>query len=164
MKMFIWCILFILFTSCNTIKQLSGHTFYYKSKNRKLELAFKNDSLCEIKNTFYCEDIDLAIRNINFLCKYKRIGRTIYLSNLKPNKMNKDITYYIPPQNSIPCYFLNDNNRKGKNIQFIGPDYSTPYEQYGVIPNVSEDTLYIVKNKIVYYKNNGRKSIGFIFR
>lgn len=165
MRMLVCSLLWaFLFNSCSTIKYLEERSYSYKSKNRKLEVIFRKDSVCEIKNIFYCEDIDPAIKNISFLCKYKRKGNSIYLHNLNPDIENKDMIFYLPPQNSIPCYFLNKEHRKNKENKYIGPDYMTPYEKYGVIPNITNDTLYIIKNKIVYYKSDGRRSIGFVFQ
>ncbi len=97
-------------------------------------------------------------------CKIYR-GKTyiseIYIKNLEP-KYDNGIHIEIPPQNCKVCDFLSESK---KEIPFrIGPRYITDYEKYGRVPNVTTDTLRIVRNKIFYYKKKDREGIGFIFK
>jgi hypothetical protein len=154
----------LILIACNATKELGCKAFKYKSKKRSLELIFDNDSICRLKNTFYCTDIDLNIRELTTVCRYKRINDTLYLQNIncKKDSCNYDLTVSIPPQQSKQCPFLNENERK-RGMSF-GPNYSTDYQKYGLVPNIDIDTLYVVKNKIILYKQDMKTSIGFIFK
>lgn len=152
---------FLVTLSCNTALKLEGNRFIYKSKKRRLQFTFKNDSLCILKNVFYCPDIDPAFKVINIDCSYIKKGDTVFLKNLNP-KQAGDLYLYIPPQKSNCCKFLNKENRQ--RTFSIGPNYHTDYEEYGLVPNITNDTLFIVKKKIYFFKRNQRESIGFIFK
>ena len=166
MKTTIILLVFILLTalSCNTSKELAGKSFKYNSKKRTLELIFDNDSLCKLKNTFYCKDIDINIKELTIFCKYKRINDTLYLINIncKQDTCKYDLIVPIPPQHCKQCSFLNEEHRTHP-ITY-GPNYSSDYQKYGLIPNIDIDTLYLVKNKILLYKHDSKMSIGFVFR
>ena len=154
----------ILGLSCNNIKKVTGHSFEYISKNRKLELIFDSNSNCELRNTFNCRDLPPNVRKISINCTYKQMHDTICLKNIACNNdplCKKTLTIEIPPQINQSCFFLSDESRKKKFI--IGPNYESDYEKYGMIPNIGLDTLYIVKNKIVLYKKDSSGSVGFIF-
>jgi len=131
----------------NTILELSGNTFTYKSKRRKLELKFVNDSICTLANIFNCPDIEAEYKIIVQKCKYTKKGDDIYLINQELRFGDKSYIE-IPPQISSICDFLNEKNRK--HTFYIGPNYATNFEKYGVIPNIAIDTLRIMQNKIIY--------------
>jgi hypothetical protein len=154
-------ILFFIISSCSKVSKLSGNKYGYKSKQRTLELIFVDNSDCILRNTFRCPDIDEKYRVINIECNYTQKGDTIFLSNKNLNYQN-DIYIEIPPQNSNKCEFLHEKNREKKFT--IGASYATDYEKYGIVPNITSDTLYIYKNKIVFYKKDKNRSVGFIFR
>lgn len=155
---------FFVIASCSVTKNLGGRTFNYKSKKRTLQLIFDNDSICRLKNTFHCNDIDLDIKELITTCKYKRVNDRIYLTNIdcKSDSCEYDLIINIPIQNSKECDFLNKEYRTHKNT--IGPNYTTEFKKYGSIPQIDIDTLYIQKNKILLYKQKGKESIGFIFK
>ena len=155
---------FFVFMSCSVTRDLGGKSFIYKSKKRTLQLIFDNDSICRLKNTFHCKDIDVNVRELTIICRYKRVDDKIYLRNIncKNDSCIYDITLYVPPQESIQCDFLNEEKRKNK--IFFGPNYTTEYQNYGLVPNIDIDTLYVQKNKIVLYKQNENASIGFVFK
>lgn len=163
-KGIIWIVLALLISSCNITKVLSGKTFEYKSKNRKLQIVFNNDSICQLKNVFLCNDIDFKFKEITITCNYKRDHDTLYLKNIncKDANCSYDLTIYIPPQESQKCSFLSEKNRKTTN--FVGPSYVSEYQKYGLVPNIDIDTLYIIKNKILLYKYNEIMSIGYYFK
>ncbi len=153
--------LFLIISSCGIISKLSGNKYAYKSKQRTLELIFVDDSSCILRNTFHCSDIEEKYRVINIECNYTQNGDTIFLTNKNLN--SHDGRYIeIPPQNSNKCEFLNEKSRQKRFT--IGASYATDYEKYGIVPNITSDTLYIVKNKIVFYRKVENRSIGFIFK
>lgn len=154
-------ILFFIISSCNTVSNLSGNKYTYKSKLRTLELMFIDESTCILKNTFHCSDIEEKYRIINIECNYTKKGDTIYINNKNPN-YNNSLYIEIPPQNSNKCEFLNEKSREKKFS--IGASYATDYEKYGIVPNITIDTLYIIKNKFVLYKKGESRSVGFIFK
>ncbi len=154
-------IFFFIISSCGTISKLSGNKYTYKSKQRTLELAFIDKSTCVLKNIFHCPDIDEEYKIISIECNYIQKGDTIFLNN-KDSKNKNSLYIEIPPQKSDKCEFLNEKSREK---QFsIGPNYASDYEKYGIIPNITTDTLYIIKNKIVLYKKGKNRTIGFIFK
>ncbi len=147
--------------SCGSIKELPNNEYTYKSKNRTLELHFTDDKTCILKNTFECSDIDPNFKNITIECNYTRKGDTIFL-NRKGSNYDTSLYIDIPPQESNECSYLSKKSRE-RNSK-VSPTYATDYEKYGLVPNVVQDTLYIVKNKIVYFKKNKNQSIGFVFK
>lgn len=157
-------IIVLSFISCSISKELGGKSYSYKSKKRTLQLFFDNDSICRLKNTFHCHDIDPEIKEIVITCKYERVKDTIYLRNLdaESNDYENSLTFDIPVQNSRSCAFLNKESRKRKIS--IGPSYTTEYQKYGLVPRIDIDTLYIQKNKIILYKQAASKSVLFIFK
>jgi len=154
-------ILFFIISSCSTVSKLRGNKYTYKSKQRILELIFTDQTTCVLKNTFHCPDIEEKYRIISTECNYTQKGDTIFLCNKNLNYHN-GLYIEIPPQNSEKCEFLNEKSREKKFT--IGPNYATDYEKYGVVPNITTDTLYIIKNKIVLFKKSENRSIGFIFK
>lgn len=153
--------LVFIVVSCASIKELPNNKFVYKSKSRTLEVYFKDSTTCILKNTFECPDVDPNFKNITIDCNYLRKGDTIFLSNKKPNN-NESLYLDIPPQESNKCDFLNKEKRE--RVFSIGPSYATDYDKYGLVPNINQDTLYIVKNKVVLFKKNKIQSIGFVFK
>ena len=158
-------VLFILITficGCQTsMVNLSKTKFTYESKNRTLELYFKDDNNCLLTNTFHCPDIDERYKIIQMEFDYLRKGDTIFLNNKSP--LYEDELYIkIPYQESVKCDFLNKEKRErfGK----FTPTYATDFEKYGIVPNLNRDTLYIIKDKITFFKKNSTQSIGFIFK
>lgn len=154
-------IFFFIISSCSTVSKLQGNKYTYKSKQRTLELVFIDGATCVLKNTFHCPDVEEKYRIISTECTYTKKGDTIFISN---KNLNHHSGQYIeiPPQNSKRCEFLNDKRRE--KIFSIGPNYASDYEKHGVVPNITTDTLYIIKNKIVLFKKSENRSIGFIFK
>ncbi|MGY6649211.1 hypothetical protein [Wenyingzhuangia sp. IMCC45574] len=157
-ELLVYITLSIVFFSCNSTKDLLGQTFKYKSKSRILELHFKNDKDCVLKNKFKCDDIDEDLKIIHVSCSYRREGNKIILSN-KNNDNNEGLFLNITKQNSKDCSFLNQKAKPP-----FTPNYTTDFDKYGIIPAIDTDTLYIYGNKILLYKQNQSRSIGFIFR
>lgn len=143
----------------NTISELTGKIFTYKNKNRKLELEFINDSICNLANIFDCPDIEQEYKIIVQECAYSKKGDDIYLKS-KESKFGNSAFIEIPAQNSDICGFLNERNKKRPST------YSTTeYEQHGLIPNITTDTLHIIDDKIVLYRvYNNRSNINFVFK
>ena len=141
---------------------LSKKKFIYESKRRRLELKFVNDSICTLTNTFNCPSIEPKYKVIVQKCLYTRIDNDIYLEN-KDSMFGNSSYIEIPPQNSNVCYFLNENNRRTKQI-YIGPNYATGYEKYGIIPNITNDTLRIVNNEIIFPKKYADSRVIFVLR
>ena len=144
---------------------MTGKSYSYKSKKRTLELVFENDSICRLENTFHCDDVDSEIQKITISCVYNRVEDVIYIQNLDcvNDNCEYDIWVNFPFQNSKPCSFLNEEHREKRQLR-IGPNYSTEYHKYGLVPNIDIDTLYVIKNKIIFYKDVSHKSIGFVFK
>jgi hypothetical protein len=154
----------LLFDNCSINRKICGETYTAKTKSRIARLKFDNDSICRFVNTFKCNDIDSKYKEITITCKYQKLDNLIILRNekCKCDSCNFDFTIDIPPQESKKCFFLNDESRK---VNFsIGPTYLNAYEKYGFIPNIDIDTVYIVKNKLIFIKQNSWRSIGFIFK
>jgi len=153
----------LTFGACHSTKELNGKTFSYESQRRTLVVIFKSDSTCVLKNTFHCNDVSKDIKEIMISCTYKRAGDLIYIRNVNCTDDNckYDLTMAIPPQESQQCGFLSDDARKSR---VAGPNYLTPYEKFGSVPNVDIDTLRIIKNRIVLSKKDSRRNIGFIFK
>lgn len=152
-----------LIVSCRITKDVSNQSFIYKSENRTLELIFDSDSTCQLINTFHCSDIDLDVRELTTYCSYLKIGDKIILRNLncKTDTCKYDLFMDIPVQKSVECDFLNEENRIQ---QTLSPNYSTQYKEKAAYPLIDIDTLQILKNKIVLYKQNNFESIGFVFK
>jgi hypothetical protein len=131
-----------------------------------LELKFVNDSICTLTNLFYCPDIETEYQIIVQEFTYNRNGESIYVRNKNP-KYGNDLYIEIPVQNSSVCDFLNENKRKmldRTKVIYIGPNYSSDYEKHGRVPNITTDTLILMKNHIFYYKKTINGSFGFIFK
>ncbi|GGF11776.1 hypothetical protein SAMN05443634_10313 [Chishuiella changwenlii] len=164
MKLYIKLALFtivIFLSNCNTSINIPKNKFVYKSKNRTLEVYFKDDNSCLITNTFHCPDIDENYKIIKMEFDYLRKGDTIFLNNKNPS-YEEGLYLKIPEQESEKCDFLNKEKRE-RYGKFV-PTYSTDFEKYGIVPNLNIDTLYIIKNKITFFKKNSTQSIGFIFK
>jgi hypothetical protein len=154
----------MLFEACNTSEKLANKTFSYKSKHRLLEFVFNNDSICTLKNTFYCKKIDSNIEEISSVCKYKRSFDTIYFKNIdcKSNDCIYDLFRQIPSQQSTECSFLTKKERD-INVR-IGGNYVKEFDKFGLIPNIDIDTAYIIKGKILFFKGDKEHSMTFIFK
>jgi hypothetical protein len=162
--LFLLTIVLILY-SCSTTKGIAGKKFIYESPNRELLLFFENDSLCSIKNTFYCDDIDDKYREIVIKATYKKKSNMIIIKNIdcKDNTCQFPPNIDIPIQTSNKCLFLNKENRNEKTI-FDGRTFQSDYHKYGLVPNIDIDTMYIYKNQITLVKKIGRGNFGFIFK
>lgn len=163
-KIFLFSTVIVLY-SCSSIKSVSGKKFVYESLNRELILSFDNDSLCTLKNVFYCDDIDKKYREITIKATYKKNGDIIILKNIdcKENSCVLPPIVEIPTQASNKCNFLSSESRESKKI-FDGRTYQSEYLKYGVVPNIDNDTLYIYKKQITLVKKFERGSLGFIFK
>jgi hypothetical protein len=145
---------------------LSGTKYTYKSKKRKLELKFINDSVGILTNTFYCPNLKPEYKIIVQEFTYNRNGDSIYVKNSN-QKFGDALFIEIPVQNSKCCDFLNENKRERidrTKIFYIGPNYPSDFEIYGRIPNLTIDTLVIVENFIFYYKREDRGGFWFLFK
>jgi hypothetical protein len=160
-KHILWVCGYICVSYHNTISELSGETFTYKSEHRKLKLKFVNDSICTLTNIFDCPDIEQEYKIIVQECTYIKKGNDIYLKN-KELKIGDKSYIEIPPQSSNVCDFLSTKNRKRP--FYVGHYSATEYEKYGIIPNITIDTLRIINNKIVLYKAYDKGSLGFVFK
>ena len=151
--------------SCASIKQIAGKNFSYTSPNRELLLSFENDSLCSIKNIFYCDDIENKYKEITIKATYKRQSNMIIIRNVtcKDDTCKFSTNINIPIQESNKCAFLNKAHRESKMI-FDGRKYQSDYHKYGLIPNIDIDTMYIYKNKITLIKKIENGNFGFIFK
>jgi len=151
--------------SCNISQDLAGKSFNSYQKHRRVQLIFDNDSICRFKNTFNCNDIDPKFREITIICRYEKVDKMLILKNIdcKSDSCKKSFTIDIPPQKSTQCDFLNEDKRT--RVFTIGPNYPTAYERYGLVPNIDIDTVFIVKNKLLFIKNKQNwGSIGFILK
>jgi hypothetical protein len=150
--------------SCNTINNLKGNSYTYKSYKRTLILSFYNDSTCSLKNIFNCRDLDLRLRETTITARYNKIGDTLYLKNVdcKSDACSKPLTVSYPLTENKDCFFLSANSKK-RNAKF-GPNYKSEFEKFAIVPNIDIDTLYIIKNKLILYKREGQQNIGFIFK
>jgi hypothetical protein len=162
--LFIFTILLILY-SCSTTKDISGKKFIYRSPNRELLLHFENDSLCSLKNIFYCDDIDKKYKEITTKATYKRQSNMIILKNIvcKDYACEFSPNIDIPIQISSKCFFLNKESRNKKTV-FDGRTYQSEYHKYGLVPNIDVDTMYINNNQITLVKKIDRGSFGFVFK
>jgi len=160
----IYSLLFLL-VSCSSLKVISGKKFKFNSNNRELILHFENDSLCILKNTFYCDDIEEQYKEIIVKSKYERRGDSIFLKNIncKQDDCNFSTIIEIPIQNSLSCDFLNEESRQSK-VLFDGRSYKTKYHEFGLVPNVDIDTLYINKKSIIFVKKIKNGNFGFVFK
>jgi len=158
---FITLILALFIFSCATIKDLPNNKYVYKSNNRTLELFFKDDKTCILTNVFECSDIESKYKEIEIICDYIRDGNKIFLTGRQHNYKG-DLYINIPPQKSTKCNFLSDKSRERHSV--VGPSYATEYEKNGLVPNIKKDTMHIIKDKIILYKENENQSIGFIFK
>lgn len=151
--------------SCVSTKNLNGKMFNYKSYKRRLELIFDNDSLCRLRNKFFCEDIEEKYKEIVIHCKYVRNKDIIVVRNrnCSSDDCKFNLALFIPPQYSSNCLFLSDKKADISKIYF-GSRFLSKNISKGLVPNIDIDTLRIIKNKIVLYKSDGKQSIGFIFR
>ena len=163
-KIVVFTIIIITF-SCKSIKEITGKKFIYSSPNRELLLSFENDTLCNIKNIFQCDDIENKYKEITIKATYKRVSNMIILKNVICKGDNCNLPQYIdiPFQTSNKCFFLNKENRNGKLI-FDGREYQSNYYKYGLVPNIDIDTMYIYKNKITLIKKVKNGNFGFVFK
>jgi len=154
----------LILGACHSTKELSGKTFKYESQRRTLAVIFESDSTCTVKNVFHCTDLNPTFKEISINCTYKRMNNIIYLRNVNCTDDNckHDLTIPIPPQESEHCGFLSEDARKLRST--MGPNYTTAYEKFGIVPDIDVDTLQIVKNKIVLFKKGTNRNVGFIFK
>lgn len=164
MKLGLLIFAILILGACQSIKELKGKTFEYESRKRTLAVIFNSDSTCVLKNTFHCNDVSEDVKHIMINCTYKRLNDVIYLRNVNCTDANckYDLALEIPPQESDQCDFLSEDARKSQIT--IGPNYPTAYEKFGLVPNIDIDTLRIIKNKIVLFKKDSTRNIGFIFK
>jgi len=104
-------------------------------------------------------------KEITIICRYEKVDKMLILKNIdcKSDSCNKSFTIDIPPQTSNQCDFLNEDKRN--RVFTVGPSYPTAYEKYGLVPNIDIDTVFIVKNKLLFIKNKQNwGNIGFIFK
>lgn len=155
----------IMVYSCSSTKKISGKGFVYKSQNRQLSLSFENDSLCSLKNVFYCDDIDNKYKEIIIKATYKIQSDMIIIRNINCKGFTCEYApnMDIPIQQSNNCVFLNKESRTGKAV-FDGRTYQSDYHKFGLVPNIDIDTLYIIKDEITFVKKIDRGSFGFVFK
>lgn len=145
--------------------KISSKNYSYRSLNRELLLSFENDSLCSIKNVFYCDDIADMYKETIIKATYKRKSNMFIITNLtcKSSSCEYFPNMDIPSLQSSKCIFLNKENRTEKAI-YDGRTFQSDYRKYGLIPNIDIDTLYIIKDEIILVKKIDRGSFGFIFK
>jgi len=139
-------------TSCNVTKDLTGRTFSYHLKHRRIQLIFDNDSICRYVNTFQCNDIEPKYKKISIECRYRRVDQMLILKNIDcaSDSCKKSNLIDIPPQESTKCFYLNDVKRNSG--LSIGPSYVTDRQRYGLVPNIDIDTFYISKSHLIFIK------------
>jgi hypothetical protein len=147
--------------ACSKQLKLVNKNYIYKSKQRKIELSFIDDSTCIFRNTFNSADLEEKYRIIEVECYFIIIGSKIVLQNKNPNINNTDYAD-IPSQENCSCEFLNKEKRHHK--FYIGPYYPTDYQKFGMIPNITTDTLHIINKSIFLFKKAERGSMTFIFK
>lgn len=155
----------LVFTfSCSSSKELKGKKFIYKSQNRELLLTFSSNSMCSIKNTFFCDDVEDKFKEITVNATYKIQGNMIILKNItcKDDSCIYQQNIEIPIQKSSNCSFLNNEGRNSKTV-FDGRTYQSDYHKYGLVPNIDIDTMHISNGKIILIKKNNNGNFGFIF-
>ncbi|MFD2970117.1 hypothetical protein [Sphingobacterium bambusae] len=84
------------------------------------------------------------------------------MTNRNPTK-DSGLYMEMPAQESKRCSFLNKESRRQPKFT-VGPKYATDFEKYGLIPNITNDTLKIIGNKILFFKKGEDRSIGFVFK
>jgi hypothetical protein len=152
----------LLSISCSVDTNFIGKTYKFKSKKRELSLTFENDTLCVFKNRFKCKNLDPNVGSISIWCTYKRVGSQVFLKNTScptGTPCSYELTYPMPAQMSPDCAFLSQDT---DTLIRIGPNYPTPFEKFGIVPNIDVDTLSLFKKGLLLYKTNGRRSVGFI--
>lgn len=150
-------ILFILFiTSCSSTKKINGK-YSFNNSERLIFIDFKNDSLCEVNQVFYCDNIPEKYQNTNFMCKYsvsslnKAIG---YNENFRKKKIKfrklamQNLTDSIPESyiiipdyedSCLPPVAISSKEAKLRNKI-----------KYGIIYNLVNDTLVIYDSHITF--------------
>ena len=120
-----------------------------------MTIDFKNDSLCEINQVFYCDKIPEKFRKTNFLCKYA-IGTGQQITGYNENFRKKKIkfkklvmqnladsipdSYTIIPNYEDLCLSPVAINSKEAKLRNLIKD--------GIIYNLINDTLIIYDNRI----------------
>lgn len=145
-------LLFLLIVSCKSVILKDGNKFIYENEFLKRELNFINDSICEFKQEYKCEDLDEKYNNFKIVYKYF-LNDTVILTS-KNKKLNlkllqlkktkyKDFNFRefkyieIPIQNS-KCYFLNDESREV------------------LTDNITYDEILKIKRKMTIYESTNR--------
>jgi hypothetical protein len=161
---FIIVLLITVTGACNPTKNLVGKSFKSHSKHRTAKLNFDNDSIGRFINIFHCTDIDPEYKTVTILFNYRKTDDKIILKNIncKSDSCTNNFTLDIPLQSSKKCSFLNKDKREKR--FGIGPNYLTAYEKYGFVPSLDIDTVYIVKRKLIFVKQQNWRSIGFVLK
>jgi len=149
-------ILFIFFITSCTTQKINGK-YSFKNNQRLITIDFKNDSLCEINQVFYCDKIPEKFRKTNSLCKYAISTRQQiigYNENFRKKKIKfRKLTiqnladsipdsYIIIPDYEDSCLPPVAINSKEAKLHNLIKD--------GIIYNLVNDTLVIYDNHISF--------------
>ncbi len=145
-------VLFLIIVSCKSSNINVGDKFIYENEFLSREFNFINDTTCEFKQNYRCEDLDAKYKFFKTIYVYNIIDTVIFTSdnkkeNLKLLKFKKinykkfnfsDVKFIeIPTQNS-KCYFLNKESREL------------------LTNNITYDTILKIRRKMTIYESTNR--------
>jgi hypothetical protein len=160
-KKLVTCLFICLFLlACSSRKLINneviGQKFTSQTENRKLEIKIIDAENLEVINEFYCTNIDEKFRKVVFKKKYHRIENSIILNDSIFN-------FKLPYFDNSSCVFLSEKYRTTEDKKiFDGRTLNNNQEELYSIWNI--DTLKIIENKLIYYKNVKRGSKGYLFK
>lgn len=149
---FLKYILIVFIVSCKSVNFKEESKYIFENEFLIRELHFINDTICEFKQVYKCEDLSKNFKEFKTIYSYFFNDTTITTSenkklNLKllqlkkPNLNNYNFRGFkyieIPIQNS-KCYFLNDISRQE------------------LTDNITYDKILKIKRKMTIYESTNR--------
>lgn len=155
-KYFIFLFIYLV-TSCIQTETLIKRSYVFNDNYKRLMiLTFQNDSSCLIRNIYKYNEKEIH-NELDLKCKYKiLLDHRVLLINDNSFKDTTGNGFFFFPNSE------KQRNLRSKNKMIFGPNYSAENERYLKVPYVNNDTLTIIRKKLIWIKKDlNNKVVGY---
>jgi hypothetical protein len=157
MKKILYLSIVLILFSCKSIVRLNGKTFELSDSEELIKIHFLSSDICEIQQSFYCENLPDSIKKKTIKAKYQITNAKLpYIEDNKTKIINvkflkisnlDSLSKQLPKYTYIKDYsklcqnLLTENSKETKLKNKISS---------GIILNLINDSLIIKKDTIIF--------------